>query len=86
MGDRLGWLSDIDGGGAVRDLRQEAIDRLLKNPTPMRSIAAKCCECIYDPEGSSGTWRQQVEECTAPTCPLYHLRPKPDVRTNEETD
>jgi len=39
------------------------------------AINAKCKECIYDPIAGKGTWRQQVEACTAPTCPLYSVRP-----------
>ena len=34
---------------------------------------AKCIECIYDPI-MPGTWRKQVEECTATTCPIYPKR------------
>ncbi|MGH7239626.1 MAG: hypothetical protein ACREHG_06120 [Candidatus Saccharimonadales bacterium] len=40
------------------------------------AINAKCKECIYDPIAGNGTWRQQVEACTAHSCPLYELRPK----------
>ncbi len=38
------------------------------------AINAKCRECIYDPH-DVGTWRQQVQACTADTCPLYPVRP-----------
>ena len=41
-----------------------------------QAINAKCKECIYDPH-SSGTWRNQVSECTSKNCPLYPLRPTP---------
>ena len=40
------------------------------------AINAMCKACIYDPIGGRGTWRQQVEACTAPHCPLYAVRPK----------
>ena len=40
------------------------------------AINAMCKFCIYDPIGGRGTWRQQVEACTAPSCPLYAGRPK----------
>jgi hypothetical protein len=36
-----------------------------------KAINAKCKECIYDPIGGNGTWRQQVEQCTSFNCPLY---------------
>ena len=38
-------------------------------------INAMCKSCIYDPIGGNGTWRQQVEACTATHCPLYPVRP-----------
>jgi hypothetical protein len=40
-----------------------------------KAINAKCRECIYDPNGGGGTWRQQVEACSSPSCPLYVVRP-----------
>jgi hypothetical protein len=40
-----------------------------------KAINAKCKECIYDPAPGNGTWRQQVEACTSPKCPLYPIRP-----------
>ena len=44
--------------------------------TGMRGkVNAKCCECIYDEIGGKGTWRQQVEACSAVKCPLYSIRP-----------
>lgn len=37
---------------------------------------AFCTECIYDPEAiGAGTKNQQIEDCTAPECPLYEWRP-----------
>ncbi len=39
-----------------------------------RSINAKCKECIYDPY-AKGAWREQVEACTSPACPLFPVRP-----------
>ena len=40
-------------------------------------ITAKCIDCSYDPL-DTGTWRQQVEKCGCPDCPLYDVRPLPD--------
>lgn len=40
------------------------------------AVNAMCKSCIYDPIGGGGTWRQQVEACTASRCPLYPVRPK----------
>lgn len=39
-----------------------------------KSINEKCRECIYDEYGG-GTWREQIEACTSPGCPLYGVRP-----------
>ena len=36
-------------------------------------ILEMCCYCIYDPY-AEGTWRDQVENCTSPHCPLYLVR------------
>lgn len=38
-------------------------------------VNAKCKECIYDPVGSTGHWREQVTRCTSFKCPLYGVRP-----------
>ena len=47
----------------------------MMNPKTRRlAIHSFCHECIYDP-GVSGGWRRQVEECTAPKCPLFGFRP-----------
>lgn len=40
-----------------------------------KAIEMKCAECIYDPQPGNGTWREQVEACTATSCPLYGVRP-----------
>lgn len=38
------------------------------------AINAMCKGCIYD-KFQPGNWRQQVEACTSPGCPLYPVRP-----------
>lgn len=47
----------------------------MKHPSRKQAINRFCRECIYDPHGGSGTWRQQVEACTSYKCPLYEVRP-----------
>ena len=37
-------------------------------------VIAKCIDCSYDPL-DKGNWRQQVERCGCPDCPLYSIRP-----------
>lgn len=39
-----------------------------------KCIEAKCKDCTYDPL-AGGTWREQVEECTVRSCPLWEVRP-----------
>jgi hypothetical protein len=39
-------------------------------------INKKCRDCSYD-ELDVGGWRQQVERCEMPDCPLYPVRPTP---------
>ena len=38
------------------------------------SINEMCKQCIYDPK-AEGTWRKQIEDCTAKDCALYPVRP-----------
>lgn len=44
-------------------------------PSLRAAIDAMCRSCIYDAH-QPGTWRAQVEACTARTCPLYAVRPR----------
>ncbi len=39
-----------------------------------KAIDNFCRECIYDAK-AEGTWRKQIEDCTAPKCPLFEYRP-----------
>ena len=39
-----------------------------------KAVNAKCKECIYDPY-QPGAWKQQVQACTSPKCPLFPVRP-----------
>lgn len=49
-----------------------------------QAINAKCKECLYDPLwAGGGTWRQQVEACSSPDCPLYELRPRSSNKNTE---
>lgn len=43
------------------------------------AINAMCKDCIYDPT-NGGKWREQVEACTSPECPLYNVRPREKTR------
>lgn len=51
-----------------------------------KCINDMCKICIYDPVGGRGTWRQQVEACTAKNCPLYPVRPISKPRKGESTE
>lgn len=48
------------------------------------AINAKCKECIYDPHGCRGTWREQVQNCTSYNCPLWPLRPTTQARQTDK--
>ena len=39
-----------------------------------KAVEAFCKECLYDPL-SAGTWRMQIELCSAYACPLWRVRP-----------
>ena len=40
------------------------------------AINETCKSCIYDDRAVGiGTWREQIEACTALDCPLYSFRP-----------
>ena len=55
--------------------QQELIARESAKPGMRGKVNAKCIECIYDGSGGGGSWRQQVQDCTSTTCPLYSVRP-----------
>ena len=59
----------------MQDRRQDLIARHIKRPGIKGKVIAKCIECIFDDIGGNGTWRQQVEACTATACPLWSVRP-----------
>jgi hypothetical protein len=63
----------------------ELTSKKLSKPRPSlrASIDAMCKSCIYDPVAGKGTWRQQVEACTAPHCPLFAVRPLSASETDE---
>ena len=43
-----------------------------------QAINEKCKDCIYDPHCGGGTWREQVAQCSAVSCPLWEVRPFPE--------
>jgi len=47
----------------------------MKKPSMRKQIDLMCKRCIYDGSGGSGSWRQQVTDCTSSSCELYNLRP-----------
>jgi len=51
-----------------------------------KAINAKCKECIYDPIGGPGTWRQQVEVCKSYSCPIFNVRPGPTKTTRKDVN
>lgn len=41
-----------------------------------KAINDKCKECIFDPKGGNGKWKEQIEACTSFKCPLFKVRPR----------
>lgn len=58
------------------DKVKELIDKQASKAGFRGKINAKCIECIYDPYSQGGTWKQQIEACSSPSCPLYSVRAK----------
>ena len=48
----------------------------MKGTSLRAAINQHCRNCLYDKISGVGSWRQQVEACTAKTCALYTVRPK----------
>ena len=46
------------------------------------AIEQHCRDCIFDPN-ASGTWREQVRNCTSINCSLRPFRPTPYKTTPE---
>ena len=57
-------------------MTEEAKKKRRSQPSYKKAVVEKCKECIYDPLGSNGTWRKQVDNCTSYSCPLYPVRPR----------
>jgi hypothetical protein len=45
-----------------------------------------CKRCLYDQVGGNGTWRQQIDNCTAHDCPLYPVRPRSRTAEDDEDE
>ena len=58
----------------------------MKTPrTRSQAINAMCKQCIFDPIGGPGTWRQQVEACPSTQCPLWRFRPVSCRKTGQSS-
>ena len=60
----------------VAGLEWSKVDKYRRKRGLRGKIIAKCIDCSYD-SLDTGTWRQQVEKCGCPDCPLYNVRPLP---------
>ena len=56
----------------------------MKKPSLRKAINQQCKDCIYDPHGGYGNWRQQVEACTCPSCSLFPVRPTSSPKKDKE--
>ena len=71
----------------TEDRRDVLLKKLKSKKGRTAAINAKCCECIYDPATlGCGSWRKQVEDCTATDCPLYEYRPRSVAGKDEDDD
>lgn len=50
---------------------------MMPRPSLRAAIEAKCKDCIFDPLGGNGKWREQVARCSSGNCPLHAVRPLP---------
>ena len=67
-------------------MKKSNLRKTQKERKSLRSaINAFCKYCIYDP-GADGTWRKQVEDCTATDCPLHPVRPTSIGITKEKEE
>jgi hypothetical protein len=66
------------------DRRKQLITQHASRTGLRGKVNAKCIDCIFDPHGGGGSWRQQVEACTSTTCPLYEVRPTSSTETGDE--
>ena len=67
----------------MNELKDKVIQRESAKPGMRGKVNAKCAECIYDPIGGQGTWRQQIEACSAFICPLHAIRPTSSTEASE---
>lgn len=52
------------------------LSRFQAKSTPRRAITLFCCHCMgYELDGTGKVPVQDVRDCTATNCPLYHYRP-----------
>ena len=67
----------IAAGEIEKPKQKTPLEKAEEDPGSMRkAINAKCYECVYDPVGGSGSWRDQVRACGSKSCPLYSVKPK----------
>lgn len=45
-------------------------------PSLRDAVNRKCKECIHDPYGGTGQWRESVDACSSSNCPLHSVRPR----------
>lgn len=67
---------------------QNPIRRAMRKPTRQNAINAVCANCIGCTENHlEEGFRTLIQDCTAPTCPLFSWRPyqrkKPGAKTPE---
>ena len=76
---------EIGMGRKLRRTSDEIVSGLMTRNGFRARVDAKCVDCIYD-ECAPGNWRQQVEACASPDCPLWDIRPKSSAQKEPDQE
>ena len=61
------------------------VEKLAEKPKSLRlAVNAMCCVCVGGPE--EARWRYTIRDCTAPTCPLFNVRPHQNAGRGVDDD
>lgn len=68
------------GDNSRLDFRPSLAEIKLPRLSLRERIDMMCKLCIYTASGGGG-WRQQVSRCASCSCPLWPVRPRPELRS-----
>jgi hypothetical protein len=64
--------------------KEMLVAKEIAKPGLRGKVNAFCIHCLYDEGGGGGSWREQITSCTAPSCPLYGVRPLSEGNTHNK--